>query len=298
MSSSIIRNEFAGSVYGVPGRFMNVIQLDTGRIANQKWVSELRLVGKDYRNKPEYMRVEIRFDDECQNGHESFSITAEIVCGGQIESCVCLHDDIRQHFPELSGLIEWHLVSTDGPMYCIENTLYHASERDHWGLLKGEPSKNAAHYKTCIRFGDSPISHIIKKETKEFIQAKLSSGERFAINEVQHDNKPGEYAYSPKYEFLGMDLKWFQCPFDTKEEAEEWAKALRDCEIAWSEKCTVFGEGKKRDLDAARRSACWLDATDEELYSPNLEEKLRERLPLLASRFKDTMKEVGFIYPE
>jgi hypothetical protein len=42
----------------------------------QKWVSEGRKVngyGTDG-----VMHVNIRFDDECQNGHQSFSITADV----------------------------------------------------------------------------------------------------------------------------------------------------------------------------------------------------------------------------
>jgi len=44
---------------------------------------------------------------------------------GRLEACGCLHDEIRQHFPELAHLIKWHLVSTDGPLHYIANTLYH-----------------------------------------------------------------------------------------------------------------------------------------------------------------------------
>lgn len=81
-----------------------------------------------YYDKPAVMSVQLRHDDECGNGHNTFAITAEIASreGGRIESCGCLHDEIRKHFPELAYLIKWHLCSTDGPMHYIAGTVYHA----------------------------------------------------------------------------------------------------------------------------------------------------------------------------
>ena len=60
------------------------------------------------------------------------------------------------------------------------------------------------------------------------------------------------------------------------------------------------GEGKERDLAAARRCAVWPDATDEELCQecPELEAALKARLPALLAEFKQAMLEIGFIYPE
>jgi hypothetical protein len=76
--------------------------------------------------------VELRFDDECRNGHESFAITATIdeQINGRFRDYMggCCHDEIVAHFPELAHLIKWHLTSTDGPMHYLANTLYHADE--------------------------------------------------------------------------------------------------------------------------------------------------------------------------
>ena len=58
------------------------------------------------------------------------------------------------------------------------------------------------------------------------------------------------------------------------------------------------GEGKKRELDYARSSAVWPDATDEELMSPDLKEVLIARLPKLMADFKEAMLSVGFLWPE
>lgn len=50
------------------------------------------------------------------------------------------------------------------------------------------------------------------------------------------------------------------------------------------------GEGKERELDLARSSAVWPDATDEELMAPDLKEKLEARLPALMQEFERDMK--------
>ena len=77
----------------------------------------------------------VRYDDECGNGHNTFAITGEIFRlqinrGGRssFDSCGCLHDDIAKHFPELAPFLKWHLMSSDGPMHYVANTIYHASE--------------------------------------------------------------------------------------------------------------------------------------------------------------------------
>lgn len=85
----------------------------------------------------------VRFDDQCGNGHNTFSITADIVTPaskrrGDIEAGGCLHDDVAKAFPELAPFIKWHLCSTDGPLHYPGNVIYMAGERDCWGLLKGE----------------------------------------------------------------------------------------------------------------------------------------------------------------
>lgn len=87
--------------------------------------------------EPCRMTVTLRHDDSCGNGHNTFSITADIKPkhgrGGEMGGCI--HDEIREYFPELAYLIPWHLCSTDGPLHYVANTTYHASDTD-W---RGEP---------------------------------------------------------------------------------------------------------------------------------------------------------------
>lgn len=89
--------------------------------------------------------AEIRWDDECNNKHNTFSITGKM---GRIysgysqehfthngkkylyETGGCIHDEIREHFPELRHLIKYHLASSNAPMYFFENSQYWAKKGD------------------------------------------------------------------------------------------------------------------------------------------------------------------------
>jgi len=82
--------------------------------------------------------VKIRYDDECGNGHNDFSITGTIFRDERDYGGGAIHDDIAEYFPELEHLIKWHLCSSDEPWGYVANTMYHASEKDCNGLLKGE----------------------------------------------------------------------------------------------------------------------------------------------------------------
>lgn len=67
-----------------------------------------------------------------------FSITGRLYQDGKMEACGCLHDHIKEHCPQYAYLIKWHMCSIRGPMYYVENTIYLAGDRDHWGLRAGE----------------------------------------------------------------------------------------------------------------------------------------------------------------
>lgn len=81
------------------------------------------------------MSVTLRYDDECNNGHNTFSITGRIKGGKygrygyEIDMAGCIHDEIKKYFPEFAHLIKWHLCGSQQPMYYIENTLYFATDK-------------------------------------------------------------------------------------------------------------------------------------------------------------------------
>lgn len=103
---------------------------------------------------PETLVATVRYDDQCGNGHNTFSITADLYTtrGSSRDGVIkhtngrtlkwfsggCLHEAIAKRLPELAPLVKWHLCSNDGPLHYISNTTYLASDRDHNGLRKGE----------------------------------------------------------------------------------------------------------------------------------------------------------------
>lgn len=83
-----------------------------------------------YQNKNCIMSVVLRYDDRCNNGYNTFSITGSIK-GGQhrhygyeIETGGCIHEQIAKFFPEFKHLIKYHLMSSKGPLHYIANTIY------------------------------------------------------------------------------------------------------------------------------------------------------------------------------
>lgn len=138
--STTIRAEQALTVHGVEARAFAVIATADGRIVNQT-IKATRYYTEDRHSYR--IVVELRFDDQCKNGHESFAITAyigEAIGDGRYREHTsgCCHDEIAKRFPELAHLIPWHLTSTDGPMHYLANTVYAAGDRDYRGLRKGE----------------------------------------------------------------------------------------------------------------------------------------------------------------
>lgn len=123
--NSIKKQERAVNVHGVEARAFSVVTADSGRILNQK-ISASRVYKE--RGRQYSITVQLSFDDQCGNGHETFSITADIREDGREYMGGCCHEEIAKRFPEFAHLIQWHLCSTDGPMHYTANTLYHADE--------------------------------------------------------------------------------------------------------------------------------------------------------------------------
>ncbi|SDJ26023.1 hypothetical protein SAMN05428983_0868 [Agrobacterium fabrum] len=174
-NSPVVTEEYAHAINGVAGRmFARTVggkNYKENTFTSQKWAAsrEYRDHGAKLR-----MRVKIRFDDECRNGHNTFSITCDIDewrAGAWREfGGGAAHDEIAKVFPKLAPLIKWHLTSSDGPMHYIANTIYHASDRDYNGLLKGERRQ------------------IINGRTKQpawRLMAIGPAGDEFALHEIE-----------------------------------------------------------------------------------------------------------------
>ena len=252
-----------------------------------------KVSGKEYGYKRDCkIKVSVRWDDRYGNGHNTFSITGDIsgpnrqeIMGG------CIHEQIQKHFPELKGLIKWHLCSSDGPMSYIQNTLYFANERDHYGYKKGEPCR----WEKAVRFGDNPIYHCFGVWGESFISFLQNdkSGFDFEIIEIPHGPSDLNYNFNPKYTFGGYGNSWAGCPFDTMDEAERFLYALQNCNPKFEKVVKEYSEGKEAELENARVSAIWPEASLEDLRDKG---KLEARLPALMKELKDTVESLGFTY--
>lgn len=67
------------------------------------------------------LTVYLRYDDECNNGHNTFSIITRNGCD---------HARIVTRMPHLAKYIKWHLMSSEGPIHYIANSLYWAKQGD------------------------------------------------------------------------------------------------------------------------------------------------------------------------
>lgn len=307
----MIRNESAHAINGVSGRLFALHRppapWKAGTFANQTWKSESRAIeGYGTNGK---MTVEVRFDDNCRNGHNSFAITATVITTESkhfrdIAAGGCMHDDIAQVFPELAPLIQFHLMSTDSPMHYVANACYHAGDRDCYGRAKGEPSN----YEHGVKFGSSPMFHKLKDSfrawllSSEKVNAALPPGHpdrvQFEPVAVHHnDNKSGGYQFKDKFTFSGFNCQWYACPFDSLREANEFKAALK-LPHEFVTVATEWSQGKERDFDAARNCALWPDATNEQLSLPRaeLEALLLARLPALIAEFRAAIEAIGFMW--
>lgn len=251
--------------------------------------------------------IKVRYDDKCNNGHNTFSITGSLYKGQHeseprsernLISCGCIHDEIEKHAPEFAHLIKWHLMNSDSPMHYVANTIYHASNRDYNGRLKGEPYA----FERKIMFNDVPYLYTPTKELLAFIDEVGidANWSDFELIELHHEeNAKGGYQFKPKWSFAAMPVtEWHKAPFDTWEDACNFVHAMTQCKVEIVKRATQYGEGKERDFDAARACGIWPDATDEQLSLPKeeLEKLLIERLPKLVNEFKQTVESLGFTY--
>lgn len=271
-----------------------------------------------YTNGGETLIVEVKFDDECGNGHNTLSVTGtlydntvrrwgptndeSVICFG------CIHDIIRD--PRFGvdqavlDAIPYHLMSTDGPMHYLANVMFHASDRDCWGHRNGEPSK----FSEAFFVANSPVAYRVSWQAAKKIKEVINSNKECYVSKVSHKNRPGEtYEFAPKYTVLigdERDPEWYECPWDTCEEASEWMDACLAGAVRIERIATGWSVGKPRDLKSARSAAIADVPEGHPLYlsdaqltdDANLEGILEARIPLLQSGLKSAVLGLGLLY--
>ena len=260
----------------------------------------------DYYGTPADIIATVRHDDECSNGHNSFSITCSIYRQGMRSDRAflaggCCHEEVAAHFPELAPFIKWHLIGTDGPMHYPDNVTYFAGDRDCWGRAPGDPSR----YEYGLQFNDVPVTHRIDADLWNWLNSPDVNVRDLRVVEIAYPpGKPGDCQYHPRYTYAGFlesnekyrGSPWAHCPFRGKVAAVELAEAFKSCRYAFTRVIVERSEGKPRELDSARHCAVWPDATDDDLTAPGLSDRLMARLPALMRDFKSAVESLGFVY--
>lgn len=93
--------------------------------------------GEEYR-----IRVTVSLDDDCKNNICDWGITANVdmkCSNGRYKNIMagCLHEEIKEHCPELAKFIPLHLSNHYGmPMYPLENGMYFIKEGNKSTAMK------------------------------------------------------------------------------------------------------------------------------------------------------------------
>jgi hypothetical protein len=235
----------------------DILQMLPASVRADRQVSYL---AKELPKTREALVVALRWDDECRNGHNTFSVTGTLYratyahplaiqwgttskgepkpLGYTIDSTGCLHELILEHYPDLEKAIRYHLCTAKGPMHYLANTLYLAGDRDCDGYRKGDQRRNKA---------GVPLWLLSYEKSEE----------------------------------LGFSSTVVAATTPPCAEAKAWIL-----------------EGKARELANARRAACWPDAPDDALTADEetLKAALLNRLPSLMHDFKTEILRLGFVY--
>lgn len=291
----------AHTLLGVPGALVRTISptRPEGCWLKQIWVSTPRKV--QHEGKSCNMTVEVRFDDQCKNGYNNFAITGRLVSRSrEVDMGGCVHDEIEKYIPELAPLIKWHGCSPRGPMHYLANVTYLAGNRDHNGKMKGEPWA----WDDAVRFANFPISYKLDHRFAKWLKAcfkfnrttqpRNPAYKRFEVVAVPY---VGTGKFSEHYSFDDYTTDWATAPFKTRQAADEFRAAM-EWDVQFVKIPTLFSEGKDRQLDLARSSAIWPEATDEQLCLPKeeLTALLEARLPQLVADFRAQIKACGLAW--
>lgn len=115
--------------------------------------------------------AKVRHDDNCGNGHNTFSVMADLYApyrhpnepklktskGRTVWLCAggMLHKEVADHFPQLRSFLRWHLCSTDGPLHYVENAMYWAGHRGWCDEGHGNPP-NRMSFEDTVVYGAVP----------------------------------------------------------------------------------------------------------------------------------------------
>lgn len=200
-------------------------------------------------------------------------------------------ETLEELWPEFVGAQRYHGCSLKGPLYYIENTVFLAGTRDFLGWEPGEHRK--------AKESGLPLW-------------KADTDELFSVVESLEQPQPLELRYEPL--LVEKRMTWGPnkgIPIGQRQLDDEGRHLWRIPGHGFPMVRSVeepaprvyafkpyLGEGKARELELARRSAIWLDATDEELSvsSEALKAALEARLPQLLMELKGVVERFGMTF--
>lgn len=130
-----------------------------------------------YNDKAANCQIEIRLNDECQNGYDDFSITGTFWQIGKpridryVETAGCCHDKILKVRPDLLPFVRLHLCDSYGaPMYAAGNGLYYAVPGEYHHKKPG-PAALAKYFRIteeqakplCVAESADQMAYLIQK---------------------------------------------------------------------------------------------------------------------------------------
>lgn len=154
--------------------------------------------------------VKIRLNDECKNGHQDFSITAETYVKSTNGRFVfstggCIHEEILKHFPKFAPFVALHLCDFKGqPMHCTANGFYHLDKMNQAEYCKYYRI-NKNQYKKLVlsanelHFGLNLLElGILEQWKKEADKAILMLQELTGIQFVENSTRSNFYEFEAR----------------------------------------------------------------------------------------------------
>lgn len=169
---------------------------------------------REYRENGRKCRIVIEADlTSLGKQHPYFSLTADLYEQNPgnhhwyLQSCGMLHDEIKKHVPSLAKYLPFHLVSVDGPMYYIENSLYWAGLCG-WTDGKKDSPPNLEHLKsTCLWEGDdTPLRTLLGKGDKNSTLNKVKAKRLTELLQNRHDSVMARF-FDAMAELFGEEVR-------------------------------------------------------------------------------------------
>lgn len=205
--------------------------------------------------KGEHIFVTIELADECKNGHQDFSITADIYQAGKPKTDRyyivggCCHEEILKAFPEFKIFVDLHLCDYLGaPMHAVSNMYYHIrkgfnqtpvndnkfkDEFCNYYRIQGDDfdTLNTAHSEThfAILLGGLGIPAQWEAQAKEGIKIlEQLTGDTFVVDSVKTQlNMPSPEKLKAEQEKIDGDYYSPESVAEREAQAKAQAKAKR-----------------------------------------------------------------------